>query len=55
MYRVETQFPDDPNIASEALAKKVTYFFNSPTCGGTTIDAAGNLYVPTPTKSASLR
>ncbi|MEJ7666919.1 MAG: hypothetical protein WKG07_49155 [Hymenobacter sp.] len=23
----------------------MTYFFNSPTCGGTTIDAAGNLYV----------
>ncbi|MGI4886197.1 MAG: L-dopachrome tautomerase-related protein [Janthinobacterium lividum] len=45
MYRVETQYLDDPNIKSEDLAKKVTYFFNSPTCGGTTIDAAGNLYV----------
>ncbi|AWM31888.1 hypothetical protein [Hymenobacter nivis] len=36
---------NDPNITSEALAKKVTCFFNSPTCGGTTIDAAGNLCV----------
>lgn len=45
MYRVETQYLDDPNIKSADLAKKVTYFFNSPTCGGITIDAAGNLYV----------
>ncbi|GAB3638007.1 L-dopachrome tautomerase-related protein [Hymenobacter arcticus] len=45
MYRVETQYLDDPKISSADLAKKVTYFFNSPTCGGTTIDAAGNLYV----------
>ncbi|WP_161599576.1 L-dopachrome tautomerase-related protein [Hymenobacter nivis] len=45
MYRVETQYLDDPNITSDALAKKVTYFFNSPTTGGTAIDAAGNLYV----------
>ena len=45
MYRVETQYLDDPKISSAELAKKVTYFFNSPTCGGTAIDAAGNLYV----------
>ncbi len=45
MYRVETKYLDDPAITSADLAKRVTYFFNSPTCGGTTIDAAGNLYV----------
>ncbi|MDO7845796.1 L-dopachrome tautomerase-related protein [Hymenobacter sp. M29] len=45
MYRVETRYLDDPNINSADLAKKVTYFFNSPTCGGTAIDADGNLYV----------
>ena len=45
MYRVETQYLDDPKISSADLAKRVTYFFNSPTCGGTTIDADGNLYV----------
>jgi len=45
LYRVETQYLDDPKISSADLAKKVTYFFNSPTCGGTAIDANGNLYV----------
>jgi sugar lactone lactonase YvrE len=45
MYRVETKYLDDPKISSADLAKQVKYFFNSPTCGGTTIDAAGNLYV----------
>ena len=45
MYRVETQYLDDPKISSADLAKQVTYFFNSPTCGGTAIDADGNLYV----------
>ncbi|TFZ65436.1 hypothetical protein E4631_14470 [Hymenobacter sp. UV11] len=45
MYRVETKYLDDPKISSADLAKQVTYFFNSPTCGGTAIDAAGNLYV----------
>lgn len=44
-YRVETKYLDDPNVKSADLAKRVTYFFNSPTRGGTTIDAAGNLYV----------
>ncbi len=45
LYRVETKLLDDPNVKSADLAKQVKYFFNSPTCGGTTIDAAGNLYV----------
>jgi len=36
---------DDPNLKSADLVKKLTCFFNSPTNGGTTIDAAGNLYV----------
>ena len=44
-YRVETRYLDDPNLKSADLVKKVTYSFNLPTCGGTTIDAAGNLYV----------
>jgi len=45
MYRVETKFLDDPRVSSADIAKQVTYFFNSPTCGGTTIDAEGNLYI----------
>ncbi|MDJ0367268.1 hypothetical protein QMK33_19135 [Hymenobacter sp. H14-R3] len=45
MCRVETQYLDNPKISSADLAKKVTCFFNSPTCGGTAIDSEGNLYV----------
>jgi hypothetical protein len=45
MYRVETPYLDNFNVSSAEIAKHVHYFFNSPTCGGTTIDAAGNLYV----------
>lgn len=42
--RVETRYLDDPNLKPADLVKKLMYFFNSPTCGGTTIDDAGNLY-----------
>jgi len=45
MYRVETQYLDNFNVPSAEIARHVSYFFNSPTCGGTTIDAEGNLYV----------
>ena len=45
MYRVETKYLDNPATSSSDIAKQVKYFFNSPTCGGTTIDAAGNLYI----------
>jgi sugar lactone lactonase YvrE len=45
MYRVETKYLDSPATSSADIAKQVKYFFNSPTCGGTTIDADGNLYV----------
>ncbi|RZK31200.1 MAG: hypothetical protein EOO63_04775 [Hymenobacter sp.] len=45
MYRVETKYLDDPSLSAGDLARQVTYFFNSPTCGGTTMDAAGNIYL----------
>ncbi|RZK22744.1 MAG: hypothetical protein EOO56_07445 [Hymenobacter sp.] len=45
MYRVETQYIENFNLSSADIASKVTYFFNSPTCGGTAIDAAGNIYL----------
>lgn len=45
MYRVETQYLANFNVPSAEIARHVSYFFNSPTCGGTTIDAAGNRYV----------
>jgi sugar lactone lactonase YvrE len=45
LYRLETKYLDDPAISAGDLAKQVTYFYNSPTCGGTTMDAAGNIYM----------
>ena len=45
LYRLETKYLDDPNVSAGDLAKHVTYFYNSPTCGGTTMDAAGNIYM----------
>jgi sugar lactone lactonase YvrE len=45
LYRLETKYLDDPTISASDLAKQVTYFYNSPTCGGTTMDAAGNIYM----------
>ncbi|OUJ75005.1 hypothetical protein BXP70_09245 [Hymenobacter crusticola] len=45
MYRLETRLLDDPNVSSADLAKQVKYFYNSPTTGGTAIDANGNIYL----------
>ena len=48
MYRAETQVLENlenMDITKEACAKSIQYFFNSPTCGGTTIDADGNIYM----------
>ena len=45
MYRLETKYLDDPALPAAELARKPTYFFNSPTCGGTCMDAAGTIYV----------
>ena len=45
LYRVETKYLDNPNTSSAEIAQQVKYFFNSPTCGGTAIDAEGNIYV----------
>ena len=45
MYRLETRLLDDPKVSSAELAKQVAYFYDSPTTGGTAIDAAGNIYL----------
>ncbi len=44
MARVETRFLDDPALPADALAKHVDNYLDTPTCGGTAIDAAGNIY-----------
>ncbi len=44
MARVETRWLDDASLPPEELAKHVEAWWDAPTCGGTAIDAAGNLY-----------
>lgn len=45
MYRLETRLLEDANVSSAELAEQVQYFFNSPTTGGTAMDAQGNIYL----------
>ncbi|QJD95875.1 hypothetical protein HH214_08305 [Mucilaginibacter robiniae] len=45
MWRIETRLLDNPAMLSAQLAKQVKLFYNTPTTGGTCIDAEGNLYV----------
>ena len=45
MYTLETKLLDDPAVAPATLARRVRYFCNTPTSGGTTMDADGTLYV----------
>jgi len=45
MYRIETQYLNDASISAADLARKVQFFFDSPTTGGTAMDADGNIYL----------
>lgn len=45
MWRIETRLLDNLAMTSAQLAKQVKLFYNTPTTGGTCIDANGNLYV----------
>lgn len=45
MYRVETQYLQDPHISKKALADKVTYWANTPSTGGTAIAPSGTIYL----------
>ena len=44
MARIGTRWLDDPTLTSTELARHVENWWDAPTCGGTAIDAAGNLY-----------
>ena len=44
MSRIETRWLDDPLIPAPEVAKHVEAWWDSPTCGGTAIDAGGNIY-----------
>jgi sugar lactone lactonase YvrE len=45
MYRIETQYLQDPKISRSALAAKVTYWADTPSTGGTAIDSSGTIYL----------
>ena len=44
MARIGTRWLDDPTIPPAEIAKHVEAWWDAPTCGGTAIDARGNLY-----------
>ena len=45
MYAIDTQTLDDDTASPATLASHVRPFFNTPSTGGTAIDANGNIYV----------
>ncbi len=44
MYRIETRWLDDPNATDDERRRHVAFFADTPSTGGTAIDAAGNIY-----------
>ena len=44
MSRIETKWLDNPTIPAPEVARHVEAWWDAPTCGGTAIDAAGNIY-----------
>jgi sugar lactone lactonase YvrE len=45
MYRIETRFLDDPSLDEASLSGHVERFADTPSTGGTAIDANGTIYV----------
>jgi hypothetical protein len=45
MYQIETRYLDDPAISDAVVAQHRTLWMNTPTSGGTAIDASGNIYL----------
>ena len=45
LYRVATRWLDYPSLPNAELARRVTMWYDTPSTGGTAIDANGNLYV----------
>src|SRR6187402_2503843 len=45
MYRVETKYLEDPHISNAELVGKVSHWANTPSTGGTAIDASGTIYL----------
>lgn len=45
LYRIETRYLLDPHLPTTELSRHVQLFYDTPSTGGTAIDAEGNLYV----------
>jgi sugar lactone lactonase YvrE len=45
LYRIETRWLDDASVDDAERARRVEHFADTPSTGGTAIDAAGNIYV----------
>ncbi|MFI6266267.1 L-dopachrome tautomerase-related protein [Micromonospora sp. NPDC051006] len=45
LSRIETRWLDDPTVAPETVAAQVEPWLDTPTTGGTAIDAAGTIYL----------
>lgn len=55
LYRIETRWLDDPVVSSAEMSRKVELWYDTPSTGGTAIDAAGNLYVTDVNKQRILK
>jgi sugar lactone lactonase YvrE len=55
MSRIETRFLDDPSLDEGALSAHVQQFADTPSTGGTAIDAAGTIYVSDTDRSRILK
>jgi sugar lactone lactonase YvrE len=55
MSRIRTSFLDDPNLDEAALAAHVEQFADTPSTGGTAIDAAGTIYLSDTDRSRILK
>lgn len=45
LARIETRWLDDPSVPDDTLAERVETWLDTPTTGGTAIDAAGTIYL----------
>ena len=45
LSRIATRYLDDPALRADALHQHVEHFADTPTTGGTAIDAKGNIYL----------
>jgi sugar lactone lactonase YvrE len=55
MFRIETRFLDDPSLDEASLSGQVERFADTPSTGGTAIDAEGTIYVSDTDRSRILK